>query len=489
MTGGPAAGASSPLGSALFWSFCDKWVSRLFTLIVFVILGRLLEPSAFGVISLASAYVAFIGVLVDAGFGKALVQQRTLKRADTGTALIVSGTIGAAFAAASFLLAPVIANLFGAPELSAVIQVLSIAVFVEGLASVPAALLERDMDFRALAARRALANLIAGAAAIFAALAGWGVWALVVQSLLISVIGAAIVWAAVWRRIAWGFRWESVRRLSGTSVGVLGIQLMTFANSQGDRVVVGALLGVEVLGQYFLAMRIVSLVVELLTAAFSNVGLSAFSRLQDEPQRLRDLLYRLTGTTSLATVPAFAFLGAFAPFVLPIVFGEQWDEAVPILQILVFLGVVNSLLVFDRSVLIAVGHAKSAFWLSAGQTAFGLILVICAAPWGVLMTAAAVVVRQYLFWPIRMIVLRRVIDLEIGRYLRSWLVAVGSLAVSWVFAAAATGAVGVWLGLVVFLAVYAVAYPLLARDFLAEISSLSRRLRRRGKPGRGPVAG
>lgn len=464
------------IGTSIFWSFLDKWVSRLFTLIVFVILGRLLSPADFGAVALASSYVVFVTIFVDAGFGNALIQRTGLSKTDIGTALSMSAVLGLLLSVASFFSADAIAGLFGTPEVASVIRVLSVSLFVQGLSSVPAALLERDMKFKALAIRRTTATFLSGAAAIAVAFAGGGVWALVVQTLGFAVIGGVLVWASAWRSMTIAFSWTSLRQLLDTSLGVLGIQLVTFANSQADRVVVALFLGVEALGQYFFAMRIISLCIELFTAVFSNVGLSAFSKLQDDRPRLRALLYRLTSTTSLATVPIFAILGTFAWVLIPFVFGSQWVPAVPILQILVFLGALNSLLIFDRSVLIAVGRASTAFWLSVTQTVFGIALLFIAGPFGVIAVALAVVVRQYAFWPVRLFVLRRVIEYRITTYVKGWFIAMVGLALGWVGGTWLNDAVGLWAGATAFTAAYAAVCLLFARKQLKEMLQLVRRV-------------
>jgi O-antigen/teichoic acid export membrane protein len=104
------------------------------------------------------------------------------------------------------------------------------------------------------------------------------------------------------------------------------------------------------------------------------------------------------------------------------VLGEQWALAVPILQVLTLLGALNAILYFDRSVLIATGHARSAFYLTLGQTVFGVALVLVGVQWGVMGVAAAVVARQYLYWPVRMLLLKRQIGLKVSRYLGAWAV-------------------------------------------------------------------
>lgn len=483
MSTGSGPDFSRAVGSSIAWSFVDKWLSRAFSLAVFVVLGRLLAPSEFGAVALATAYVAFLTIFVEAGLGAALVRRPSLSPGDIGTAFVVSAAAGFAFSAGGVALATPIALMFGSPETAPVLRVMSIALILHGFASIPAALLERDLDFRALAIRRSIATAASGVGAIVAALYGLGVWSLVIQSLGFAVIGCILSILPVWRRLRIGFSARSLRELWDTSIGVFGTQFVTFINSQADRLIVGAFLGVEALGQYFFAMRIIALTMELFTAVFSNVGLSAFARLQAEPPRLLSLLYRMTGVTSIATVPIFAAIGAFATVIVPFVFGPQWESAIPLLQILVFLGALNSLLIFDRSVLVAVGKSTTAFWLSVGQAAMGVALLLVAAPFGLTWIAIAVVARQYAFWPVRLLVLKRVIGYSAVRYLSAWLIAMLGLFLSWGAAwclqALWPQAGQPWTAFALFVVLYALVYMIGARRTLSDALSVARSILRR----------
>jgi O-antigen/teichoic acid export membrane protein len=416
--------------SSLLWSALDKWGTRIMTLVVLVVLGRLLQPEDFGVVALASAYLAFVNILVDGGFGKALVQRKSLSARDASTAFWANMALSLVFLVLTLVLARWAEDAFDSEGLGAVLVVLSPVLVLQAAASAAAALLERAMDFRSLALRRTVGTFVGGGAAIAAALSGWGVWSLVLQQLVTAGLSLIVLWWRTPLRPWQGISWRSLRELWGVGIYISGTSLVGAVNSQADRVIVALFFGPAALGYYYMAMRIVSVVVEMFTSMFSTVSLTVFSKHQSDMPSLRTWLRKLTDSSSSITIPVFTVLVSVAPFAVSLALGPQWFESVPVLQILCMLGAINSLLIFDRSVLIAVGRSGQAFGISVVQAALGLLLIWLAGPHGLLAVAAAVVVRQILVIPIRFTLVGRATGATAGDYFGGWLRVLASCAVA-----------------------------------------------------------
>lgn len=403
------------------WVAADKWSNRLTGLLVLAVLGRLLSPADFGLVAIATGFMAFATVFVDQGFGRALVQRAQLTTVHTSTAFWTS--VGSALVMTAIMVtsAPLLSTIFGGSSaLVGVIQFMAVGLLLNALASTPAALLEREFRFRELAIRRFSGTVAGGGAAIASAFLGAGVWALVIQTLATATVGLITLWIASRWRPTFEFDRTVLRELWAVGGSIIGMELVGLLNSQADRLLIGAFLSPQTLGYYFLAMRVVSIMVELFSSVFSGVSLTTFSRLQDDRPRLLAWFYKLTSLSSTAAIPVFAFAAMTAPVILPFVFGEQWTASVPIMQILCFLGALNAVAYFDRSVLIAVGRARSAFRLTLGQSVLGIVLELISLPFGVIAVAVAVTLRQYVYWPIRLITLHRNVGVDWRKYLLQW---------------------------------------------------------------------
>ncbi|KEP75261.1 hypothetical protein HR12_36200 [Microbacterium sp. SUBG005] len=404
------------------WVAADKWSNRLTSLVILTVLGRLLTPADFGVVAIATAFLAFVAVFADQGFARALVQRSELPNVYPTTSFWVSLGSSLVLGTLVALTAPFVSAIFnGGDTLTQVIQLSSIALVLNAIASTPAALLERNFDFRALAIRRFSGTVTGGVAAVIAAFAGLGVWSLVLQTLVTATVSLVTLWLASSWRPSLSFSLTALRHLWGVGSSIIGMELVSLVNSQADRLLIGAALSPEAVGYYYLAIRVVAIMVDLFSAVFSGASLTTFSRLQNDRPRLLAWFYKLTSMSSTTAIPIFALALVTAPVMIPFIFGSQWGPSVILFQVLSLLGALNAVAYFDRSVLIAIGKAKAAFLLTLGQAVLGVVLVVVAVPWGVMAVAIAVTTRQYLYWPMRLVTLKRNVGVSPTKYLGQWL--------------------------------------------------------------------
>jgi PST family polysaccharide transporter len=240
-----------------------------------------------------------------------------------------------------------------------------------------------------------------------------------------SIVGAAVSLVALWFATTWrpGLHASraALRELFPVGTSVLGIELVGFLNAQADRLLIGAFLSTAALGHYFMAVRILQILSELFSSVFSAMALPAFSRMQHDRVRMLAWLYRLTGTSSMVMLPVFAISALTAPVLIPFVLGPRWEASVPLFQILTLLGAITVVAYFDRSVLLALGKARTAFFLTLGQCVLSVVFVLIAVPYGTVAVAVAVVLRQYAYWPVRIFVLKKAIGVRPVTYLMRWL--------------------------------------------------------------------
>ena len=477
------------------WVALEKWGVRVATLAVFIVLGRLLAPSDLGLVALGSVFVAVLSVFVDSGFSQALVQRKELDDEHASTAFWISLAIAVALAGLLFGVAPGISALVGEQALAPVLQALSVSLPLTALSGVPAAVLQRDFGFRALALRRLFGTLVGAAAGVVLAVLGAGVWALVVQVLAGSAVGVVVLWtASPWRPRLLVSR-RAAKELWSFGSSVLGIELIGLANAQADKLLVGAFAGPTALGYYFVGSRVAQVLLDMLTSVTGSLSLTTFARMQDDRPRMIRTLKQFTFASACVAFPAFGLTAALAPDVIPLVFGEKWTDSAAVMQWLAPSAALTAISWFDKGLFMAAGKPRVALGLAVGQTVLGLVLLAAALPLGIVAVAASRSLRQLLFWPVRLVALRRHLGLRTWDYTRQFLapaVAAGvpSLAVGLLQASdravadplLATLALGAGGGLV-----YAALLVLLARGQVRQVAAtvLGRRLPRRWRPATG----
>lgn len=419
MTGvdGSADRLRSRTTSAVAWTVVDSWSSRLLSLAVFAVLTRLLDPTDFGVVTMATVAVALLTVVVDAGFAKAIVQRPNLQRHEVDTLFWSSVALALLVYGALFVSAPALASAFGEPQLGPVLRVVGLTLVLSALSSAPAALLERDLDFRALALRRLAGNLVGGLVSLPMAFAGAGVWALVAQFVLSAAASSVVLWVRSPWRPHLRFSYRVLRETLPFSMGSLGVDLLLAFQANVDKALVGAFFDARVLGYYFVAQRAVGITLELATSVLGRVALSVFSRIQDDVARTNRVLRKLTFAAGAVAFPVFGLLAVLAADLLPVLVGHQWDASVPIFQAMAAGAAIAAVTYFDNSVLIAAGRPGKAFQLGVVQNVVGAGLLVAAAPLGPVAVALSRLLMRIVVWPVRMHLLHRYAGVVVGPYL------------------------------------------------------------------------
>jgi teichuronic acid exporter len=479
---------------AAVWAVLDKWVTRVVTTIVFIILARLLTPHEFGMVALALVVRNFLSVFIDQGFTESIVQTPELGRRYADTAFWTAIATGSLLALVTIGLAPVIAReVLGDASVAPLLQVLAVSLMLTAMSSTQSALLQRDLAFRELAIRRVMAQLVAGVAAVVAAFLGAGAWSIVIQTILQGAIGAAILWRYSDWRPALQFHLATFRSLSVFGISMVGIDILIVVQQQADNFLVGRSLGVAALGIYALAFRFYFVVVDVTMSSMSSVALSTFARIQRDLAATRRVFFSATRLTTLVALPIFAGMTVVAPEMISVLVGDRWDAAAPVLRALCPSGLILCLTYLDRSLIVALGRPRLALGVTAFGVALRLVGYIVGVQFGVVGVAVGLSVTSIIYWPFRLMVLRRLAGMSFGLYARQFSSA--AIATSVMVLAVllvrsiSQGLVGAWelLGAEVLTgaAAYAAALALVDRVSIRELIDLVRPLvssKGRGRP-------
>ncbi len=404
MAGGLRAGALR----GVLWTGAGRYLVRVAGLVTLVLLGRLLAPEDFGVVALAVAFVTVLQTVAEAGFSVWLVQAEEVDDRTTSTAFWTSTAAGVVTAAALALAAAPLAALLDAPDLAPVLAALSLVLVLAGLASTPMALLTREMRFRELAVRQVVSVLLGCVVGVATALAGAGVWALVLQLLVQHASGLVLLLAlSRWRP---GRQWSRPLAVEMTRFGarVVGIQGLQQVRDQGEVLLIGAALGTTALGYWSVATRLLYVLLDLCLGTVATVATPTFVRMRDDVRRLAAAYGQSVGLSALVVGPALVALAVTSPQLVPLVFGERWTASGPLAAVLAVGGLATAMTFFDRSVLIARDRLDVELRLVVLVVVLHLGLVVAVGPAGLLPLAWALAARAFATWPVRALALRRV---------------------------------------------------------------------------------
>lgn len=388
----------------------ESWGSKVSAMVVFVALTRLLDAKDFGLVALALFVVTLAQTLVKAGLAEAIVQRKDLSVEHVRAAFWTSTGLGVVLAGATALAAPLIASAFDEPRLASLVRVLSVNFVLFGVASVSQALLQRELEFRAIAVRSMLGSFLGGVAGIAAALAGAGVWALVVQNLVDQVTATVVLLRAAPPDLGGRPRRWAIADLMGFSARSLGIQLNNFAFRRADDVLIGWRLGSTQLGFYSVAYRLMRLVDDMVSKVLLNVAFPTFSRIQHDKARSALMLRDASRIAAAALCPVFVGMSLTAGDLIPVAFGSGWDDAVVPMRILSLVGMLQGVQYFSSTALKAQGRMDLLLRWAIANTILTVVAFFVAAPHGIVAVAAVYTALGYALSPVLPILVHRELD-------------------------------------------------------------------------------
>jgi O-antigen/teichoic acid export membrane protein len=361
-----AQGIGAQTLKGMFWSYGSFVGVRLASLLATAVLARLLVPKDFGLIALATTFMAFLDMLQGLGVSQALVvSEAGVVEAEADTAFVVSTTVGFVLFLLSGALGPLAASLFHQPRLVEVMPALGLTFLLYGVSSTHYALAMRQIDFRSRTAAELADAITRGGVGIVLAIAGLGVWSLVAG----YVAGTVALTLVLWRMVSWRPRWrpqrKHLRRLLSFGGALTGVSIMAAFLGQFDNALVGGVLGPTQLGFYSIAGRLPYILIISLAVATGQVMFPAFAKLGGEDLR-RGYLIGLRYTAAVA-LPLTAGLIVLAKPITLIVFGPSWAPAVLPTQILCAWALMSPINMICGNALRATSHTTLLFLLSIPQ--------------------------------------------------------------------------------------------------------------------------
>jgi O-antigen/teichoic acid export membrane protein len=310
------------------WSAAQKWAIRLTGFASVALLARMLNPQDFGLVAAATTIMPLLYLLSDLGFTTYVVQAESVNPRLLSTAFWFSTSAGVLLSGALVLTAPLVADVLNVDGLSAVLQVLAIAVLAVALGSAPTAILKRRMAFRTLALQSGVASVLGQVVAVVGALIGWGAWALVAQLLVAQVTACVLVWVAAKWAPTGGFSRHEFTATARFGSQVVGIEVIAILRSWGENAVIVLALGTPGLGYLNIAQRLIQISQDLPVSSVTPVTTVAFARIREGVERLRRAYLDVVEVTYAVAIPFVAVLAVASPLVIPLVFGHGWGPSI-----------------------------------------------------------------------------------------------------------------------------------------------------------------
>lgn len=361
---------------------------------VMIVLARLLAPSDFGLIAMLLVFTTVAALLVDSGFGTALVQKQDTSDDDETTVFLSGIGISALVGGILWFAAPAIAAFYSQPILTPLTHLSLFVLPLSALAAVPDALLTQRLDFRARANAEIFASLCSGAVAIVLAWRGFGVWSLAWQSVIAIGVRAILLWMYSHWRPRGRFRAASFRKLFAFGSYMLMTNLLNTISIHLQSLLIGRLFDSRTLGYYTLAQNTQQAPAQFMSGVLNRVGLPVFSTVANQPAKLVGALRLSLRVAIFMFVPCMMGIAVVAKPLIAMVYGARWTPAAPMLSILAVSATFWPLHVLNLAAIAAQGRSDLIFRLELVKRVVSIGLIIACSPAGPVAIAWAVLVSS-----------------------------------------------------------------------------------------------
>lgn len=364
--------------SGIRWNLIISFGGQLSNIGFTLLLSRLLGPDDFGLLAAAMALTGLIETFGSLGSTTALTQRATLSDRFYSAVLIVTSALTIIMMLAIGLSSSLLASFYDKPQLRDVFLLLMLSIPFQTLEIFPQAELQRRLAFDKIAFASMISIVVSGIVAVYLAYMGHGWIALGMRLLLLQSVRTLLFCAYAWPKFRFRPAMEEIKELLRFGIPQSLSQFLLLFGRRIDDILIGKWMGTGVLGIYSLAYNLYLWPVSNIKGRISQVIFAALSKIQNDRAAMATYYLKTVSLATLIGFPVIIGFSAVCDLAVPVIMGEKWVEAIPILRIL-GLASLFEVCVFPGAIYQAIGHTKAylkIIFITRMVTASGIIIAL-----------------------------------------------------------------------------------------------------------------
>ncbi|MEN9918736.1 MAG: hypothetical protein RL662_1172 [Bacteroidota bacterium] len=349
------------LFSGVSYTAASQYFGIFISLLVSGILARLISPEEFGVVAIATVLITFFGIFSELGIAPAIVQTKNLSEEDLDKifsfTIWMGLVISLLFLGSSFL----ISHYYDNWALLSICQLLSINLFFAAINIVPNGLMFKNKEFKFVAIRSVLVQLVGGTIAVCAACMGAGIYALVINPIFSSLFIFMFSYKRFPLHPQFTLGLDAMKKIASFSLYQFFFNVINYFSRNLDKLLIGKFMSMSLLGYYDKSYRLMMLPLQNITAVLTPVMHPILSDFQDDLPRLERSYLKIIRLLAFVGFPLSAFLWFSGYEIMLLIFGDRWEFSVPAFRILALSVGVQIILSSSGSIFQAANSTKTMF--------------------------------------------------------------------------------------------------------------------------------
>jgi O-antigen/teichoic acid export membrane protein len=321
------------LMSGLRWSAIKRFGQAFMSIIVTVIMARLLTPSDFGLVAMATVFTGISNIFTELGTGDALIRSKNTSREFASTIFWFNTSLSLVVCLILALIAPFISNLYGEEIVEILIYVLSIEILLSGINRVSHAMLEKNMMFKEIAFAQIISQSAGSLIGISMAFMGYGLWSLVFLGISTQLIYTILVnFSLKWVPL-FSFNIKDIKNILSFSSYLTVIKILDHIQRRSEIFIVSYSLGTYFGGIYSQSHALIKKPMKLISGFISPVLFASLSTIQDDFARIKSIYLRSIQSFVMIYLPISILLILYSESFILFVLGEKWSEVIDLMSI------------------------------------------------------------------------------------------------------------------------------------------------------------
>lgn len=372
----------SKAAKGMVWSAFGSLSVQGIRFAIGIILARLLLPSDYGLIGMLAIFFAISQLVIESGFSNALIQKIDRTEVDFSTIFYFNLFASFLLYFLLFFTAPFISRFYDTPELILLIRITFISIIINSFAIVQQARLSIKLDFKTPSLISLFSVFVSGIVGIFMAYNGYGVWALVIQSLSAAVIRSIALFYFIRWKPQIVFSLTSLKQLFGFSSRLLAAGFVATIVNNLYSMLIGKIFTAKDLGYYTRAKQFPELLSNTISSVLQGVTYPILTSLQNDNERLVSVYGRLMRITVFFVMPLLTLFALLAEPFIHLFLTEKWMPVVPLIQWLCFARMITPISALNMNILNAIGRSDLFFKVDISKLPLTLAALLITVPFG-----------------------------------------------------------------------------------------------------------
>ena len=323
------------------WMFISTVTTSIVQILRLSILTRFLEKSDFGIVAIITFILGLTFTFTDLGFSSAIMYKQGLSRKEFSSLFWIQLITFSILYSLLSLCSPLVAQFYNEPSITQLMPIALLDLILQGIGRLYDTILQKELLFKQMAIRNIISSFISLSIAFTLAFWGYGIYSLILSTLSHSII------LNVWNfamgqkhyKISFYINLHQSNPLIKIGMYQTGTQILDYIASKLDIAIIGKLLGAEELGIYNLAKELIYKVIILINTIANKVSLPFFAKFQNDKIRLKEFYIMIVRFISTINFPILALIASFSPFIIAILYGNNFKDSAPLLSILTIWGI------------------------------------------------------------------------------------------------------------------------------------------------------